>query len=108
MAGGPLLQSGNKSLLNLKELFLVCFFLNIGLSAEPSLTGFALAILFILMLPLKGILYFGVLNKFKFRIRTSLLSSLSLLNYSEFGLIVAGIAFQLGWMIFSATLIKMA
>ena len=98
LANHPKSSELSKSLFNLKELFLVCFFLNIGLSAEPSLTGFALAILFILMLPLKGILYFGVLNKFKFRIRTSLLSSLSLLNYSEFGLIVAGIAFKLGWM----------
>ena len=98
LANHPKSSELSKSLFNLKELFLVCFFLNIGLSAEPSITGLALAILFMLMLPLKGVLYFSVLNKFKFRVRTSLLSSLSLLNYSEFGLIVAGLAFQLGWM----------
>ena len=88
----------SKSLFNLKELFLVCFFLNIGLSEQPTLAGFALALIFMLLLPIKGILYFYVLNSFKFRVRTSLLSSLSLFNYSEFGLIVGGLAFKMGWM----------
>ncbi len=54
-----------------------------------------LAVLFLLLLPVKGILYFA-LNRFKFRVRTSLLS-LSLFNYSEFGLIVGGLAFKMGW-----------
>lgn len=88
----------SKSLFNLKELFLVCFFLNIGLSAQPTMTGFALALLLMLLLPLKGVLYFWVLNRFKFRVRTSLLATLSLFNFSEFGLIVGGLAFKMGWM----------
>ncbi|MEH0687733.1 cation:proton antiporter [Vibrio cholerae] len=87
-----------KSLFNLKELFLVCFFLNIGLSEQPTLAGFALAILFLLLLPLKGALYFIIINAFKFRVRTSLLASLCLFNFSEFGLIVGGLAFKMGWM----------
>ncbi|KLN62882.1 cation:proton antiporter family protein [Vibrio sp. VPAP30] len=98
LAGHKKASELSKSLFNLKELFLVCFFLNIGLSAEPTLSGFALAILFMLLLPLKGILYFLVLNTFKFRVRTSLLASLSLFNFSEFGLIVGGLAFKMGWM----------
>ncbi|MDW2144081.1 cation:proton antiporter family protein, partial [Vibrio sp. 1833] len=80
------------------ELFLVCFFLNIGLSASLSLTGIALALLFIVLLPIKGLLYFLTINHFKFRVRTSLLASLSLLNYSEFWLIVGGLAYKMGWM----------
>ncbi|WP_100753230.1 cation:proton antiporter family protein [Vibrio salilacus] len=88
----------SKSLFNLKELFLVCFFLNIGLSAQPTLSGFAMALLFLLLLPIKGVLYFAVLNGFKFRVRTSLLASLSLFNFSEFGLIVGGLAFNMGWL----------
>ncbi|MEP8019871.1 cation:proton antiporter family protein, partial [Vibrio parahaemolyticus] len=83
---------------NMKELFLVCFFLNIGLSASLSLTGIALALLFIVLLPIKGLLYFLTINHFKFRVRTSLLASLSLFNYSEFGLIVGGLAYKMGWM----------
>ncbi|MBF8999820.1 MULTISPECIES: cation:proton antiporter family protein [Vibrio] len=88
----------SKSLFNLKELFLVCFFLNIGLSAQPTLTGLLLALVLIVLLPLKGVLYFWVLNRFHFRVRTTLLASLSLFNYSEFGLIVGGLAYHQGWL----------
>lgn len=98
LAGHRKASELSKSLFNLKELFLVCFFLNIGLSEQPTIQGFMLAILFLLMLPVKGVLYFLVLNRFKFRVRTSLLASLSLFNYSEFGLIVGGLAFKMGWM----------
>ncbi|EPS3423590.1 cation:proton antiporter [Vibrio fluvialis] len=88
----------SKALFNLKELFLVCFFLNIGLSEEPTQTGFVLALLLLILLPIKGALYFWVINKFHFRVRTSLLASLSLFNFSEFGLIVGGLAFKMGWL----------
>ncbi|MFA0071453.1 cation:proton antiporter, partial [Vibrio breoganii] len=77
LAGHPKASELSKSLFNLKELFLVCFFLNIGLSEQPTIQGFMLAILFLLLLPVKGVLYFLVLNRFKFRVRTSLLASLS-------------------------------
>ncbi|MEZ9059620.1 cation:proton antiporter [Vibrio pelagius] len=98
LAGHAKASELSKSLFNLKELFLVCFFLNIGLSEQPTIQGFMLAILFLLLLPVKGFLYFWVLNFFKFRVRTSLLASLSLFNFSEFGLIVGGLAFKMGWM----------
>jgi len=88
----------SKALFNMKELFLVCFFLNIGLSEQPTITGFLLAVLLVILLPLKGILYFLVLNKFRFRVRTSLLATISLFNFSEFGLIVGGLAFKMGWL----------
>lgn len=87
----------SKSLFNLKEVFLVCFFLNIGLQAQPTLAGLTLALLLLLVLPLKGFLYFQVLNKFKFRVRTSLFTTLTLFNFSEFGLIVGALAYKLGW-----------
>ncbi|MGF1753384.1 cation:proton antiporter [Vibrio makurazakiensis] len=98
LAGHRKASELSKSLFNLKELFLVCFFLNIGLSEQPTVQGFILAILFLLMLPVKGILYFTILNFFKFRVRTSLLTTLSLFNFSEFGLIVGGLSFKMGWM----------
>ncbi|MBD1559132.1 cation:proton antiporter [Vibrio sp. S9_S30] len=98
LAGHKKASELSKSLLNLKELFLVCFFLNIGLAEEPTLTGLSLAILFMLLLPVKGILYFFTINFFKFRVRTSLLASLTLFNYSEFGLIVGGLAYKMGWL----------
>ena len=98
LAGHSKASELSKALFNLKELLLVCFFLNIGLSVQPTMTGLALALLFLTLLPLKGLLYFTILNTFKFRVRTSLLASLSLFNFSEFGLIVSGLAFKLGWL----------
>lgn len=98
LAGHNKASELSKSLFNLKELFLVCFFLNIGLSEEPTATGFFLALLLLILLPIKGMLYFWVINRFHFRVRTSLLASISLFNFSEFGLIVGGLAFKMGWL----------
>lgn len=95
LAAHPKSSEMSKSLFNLKELLLVCFFLNIGLSEEPTLDGFLMALLFLLLLPLKGILYYGIFNLFRFRVRTSMLGTLTLFNYSEFGLIVGGLAYNL-------------
>ncbi len=44
------------------------------------------------VLPLKGVLFFALMVLFKLRARSAFLTSLSLTNYSEFGLIVASIA----------------
>lgn len=85
------------SLLSFKDLFLIGFFLNIGLSATLSLDVFLIGLLLVLLLPLKVFLYYGLLNRFSLRIRTSFLTSLSLANYSEFGLIVSSIGYQYGW-----------
>ncbi len=85
------------SLFSFKEIFLVGFFLNIGLSGAPTLEGFGIAILLVLLIPLKGGLFFYLLTRFRLRARSSLLSSLSLANYSEFGLIVGAVGVEKGW-----------
>ncbi len=97
LAGHKKASELSKSLFNLKEMFLVCFFLNIGLSEQPTVAGLILALVFMLLLPVKGILYYLILDRFKFRVRTSLLASLTLFNFSEFGLIVGGLAYKQGW-----------
>ena len=84
-------------LLGFKDLFLVGFFLNIGLSGSPSLMGFGIGILLVLAMPFKAALFFGLLTRFKLRARTSMLTALSLANYSEFGLIVGSIGVANGW-----------
>jgi len=84
-------------LLGFKDLFLIGFFLNIGISGSPTPTGFMIALLLTLVMPIKAGLFLIILTRFKLRVRTSLLASLSLSNYSEFGLIVASIGVANGW-----------
>ncbi|MGL6459139.1 cation:proton antiporter domain-containing protein [Aeromonas hydrophila] len=84
-----------KSLFNLKDLFLICFFLTIGLNGLPTHDTMLLALA--LVLPLKSALYYLVYSGAHLRVRTALLSTLALTNFSEFGLIVAAIAAKAGW-----------
>lgn len=86
-----------RQLLGFKDLFLVGFFLSIGLSGPLSMNAVAIGLLLLLLVPFKTLLFFGLLSKFRARARTSLLASLSLANYSEFGLIVATIGVSNGW-----------
>ena len=79
----------SESLWSLKEVFLVGFFLSIGMSGLPDWDALIFAIVLGILLPLKGVLFFFLLVAFKLRVRTSLLAALSLTAYSEFGLIVA-------------------
>jgi len=78
-----------RSLWALKEVFLVGFFLSIGMSGLPDGTALVFALVLGALLPLKGALFFLLLTAFGLRTRTSFLSALSLTAYSEFGLIVA-------------------
>jgi predicted Kef-type K+ transport protein len=79
----------SSSLWSLKEVFLVGFFLSIGMSGLPDWDALIFAIILGILLPLKGVLFFFLLVAFKLRARTSFLTALSLTAYSEFGLIVA-------------------
>jgi hypothetical protein len=56
-----------------------------------------IAVLLSALVPIKVALFFLLLTRFNLRARTSLLTSLSLANYSEFGLIVGGVANKAGW-----------
>ncbi|WP_295540806.1 cation:proton antiporter family protein [uncultured Thiohalocapsa sp.] len=85
-------------LLGLKDLFLVGFFLSIGLAVTPSLEMVPVVILLLLLLPLKGFLFEQLMLALRLRARTALLGALALFNYSEFGLIVAAIAAKNGWL----------
>lgn len=82
----------SNSLWSVKEVFLVGFFLQIGMGGLPDDQALLFAIVAALLLPLKGLLFFGLLLVFRLRARSSFLSSLLLTNYSEFGLILASVA----------------
>lgn len=77
------------SLWSLKEVFLVGFFLSIGMSGLPDGSSLVFALVLGVLLPIKGVLFFYLLIAFRLRARTSFLTALSLTAYSEFGLIVA-------------------
>lgn len=97
LSGHPKASELSKSLFNIKELLLVCFFLDIGLSTSLSTSAFVFAFVLIALLPFKAWLYFRFFDLFNFRVRTSVFSALTLMNYSEFGLIVGGLGYKLGW-----------
>jgi predicted Kef-type K+ transport protein len=92
LANHPRSQELAKSLWSVKEVFLVGFFLQIGIGGLPGVDGLIFALVATLVLPLKGILFFFLLLLFRLRSRSGFLSALSLTNYSEFGLIVASVA----------------
>ncbi len=92
IASHPKAGELSKALFSFKELMLVGFFLSIGMQGLPSLSIVSLAVGLCLLLPLKTALYFFIIGRFGLRTRSSLLSSLTLANYSEFGLIVAAMS----------------
>lgn len=85
-----------KSLLSFKDLFLIGFFLTIGLTALPDLSMIGIALFLCILLPFKALLFLGLLTRLRLRVRTAFLTSLVMSNYSEFGLIVVALAVSLG------------
>jgi glutathione-regulated potassium-efflux system ancillary protein KefC len=86
-----------KSMLSFKDLFLVGFFLSVGMSGQLSLEALIIGVLLVPFIFTKSALFFALMTRFKLRARTTLLATLNLTNYSEFGLIVAAIGVTNGW-----------
>jgi len=84
------------SLMNIKDLLLVGFFIDIGLTGFPDGPGIVAAFVLVLLLPVKVFLYFVLFTKFKLKARTSFITTMNLANYSEFGLIVCSMAVSSG------------
>ena len=98
LSGHPKTDELAKTLLGFKELFLIGFFLSIGLTGLPSPSIILASLLLVAVLPFKTVLYFWLATRFRVRARTATLSALHLSNYSEFGLIVGAIAVSNGWL----------
>jgi glutathione-regulated potassium-efflux system ancillary protein KefC len=99
---GVLLSSHDRSkeltkhMMGYKDFFLVAFFLKIGMYGMPGWTTLLIALIFTVFLLVKGGIFMVMFTRFNFRARTSWLATLSLTNYSEFGLIVTTIGVQQG------------
>jgi glutathione-regulated potassium-efflux system ancillary protein KefC len=98
LSGNPKTNELAKTLLGFKELFLIGFFLSIGLTGLPDPAIILASLVLLAVLPVKTTLYFWLATRFRVRSRTATLTSLHLSNYSEFGLIVGAIAVANGWL----------
>ncbi|ROR93545.1 putative Kef-type K+ transport protein [Salana multivorans] len=96
LASHPAASELARSLFHIKELLLVGFFVSIGLTGLPDLPILEIALFMVLLLPFKGALYVALMWLLRLRLRTSLLAGLSLMNYSEFGLIVVAMGVEAG------------
>lgn len=102
-----------KSLLSFKDIFLIGFFLSIGFTALPTVDMLGVALIMALALPVKTALFYLWQVRLKIRSRTAFLSSLSLSNYSEFGLIVCAASTSHGllekeWLVIMALAVSLS
>ncbi len=88
----------NKALMNFKDIFLIGFFLSIGFTALPTLNMLGISVLLSIFLIFKFFLFFLIFTRLRLRGRTAFLTALSMSNYSEFGLIVAALSVNNGWL----------
>ncbi|MEA1890206.1 MAG: cation:proton antiporter [Pseudomonadota bacterium] len=86
-----------KSLFSIKELFLVGFFLNIGMAGLPNVTIIGIVVILLVVLLMKMGLFFLLFSRFRVRTRSANSTSFLLGNYSEFGLIVSVVAVSQQW-----------
>lgn len=93
----PKAKELSKSLGSIIDILLIGFFLSIGLKGLPDLTGLAIAAGLVVLIPLKGALFVGILTRFHLRARTSWMAGLALATYSEFGLIVMAMGVRQEW-----------
>ncbi|MEN9681320.1 MAG: hypothetical protein RLZZ627_1213 [Pseudomonadota bacterium] len=96
IGGHPDSKDLSQKLWGLKEVFLVGFFLEIGLHGLPDAVQGNRALLLLAALPLQGILFFVLMIWSGLRARTSFVAALALTTYSEFALIVAEPLIQMG------------
>ena len=97
LAGSQKAKELSRNLLQFKDLFLVGFFLSIGLGGWPQSEIMILAVVIGFMALLKPLVYFPLLTRFHTPPRMAVLSSAALTNFSEFGLIVVAVAASAGW-----------
>ena len=87
-----------ESMLGFKDLFLVGFFLTIGMSGELTIPTLMIGLAIVPFIFIKSALFLKIMTRLKLRARTALFATLNLSNYSEFGLIVVAIGVSNNWL----------
>lgn len=98
LANTPKADELSKALFGIKELFLVGFFLSIGMGGLPDVTTLIVVPVLLILLVIKSGLFFLLLSRFKVRTYPASNASIALGNFSEFGLIVTIVAVSQGWL----------
>jgi predicted Kef-type K+ transport protein len=96
LAGHRRAEELAERLLGFKDILLIGFFLSIGLDGAPGGAEMLIAGLVLVVLPLKTAGYMFAMTRFRLRARTSWHGSVTLSNYSEFGLIVVAVGIEQG------------
>ena len=86
----------SERLIAFKDLFLVGFFLSIGLAGAPSGSAWFFGLALVALVPTRSAVLYVVLTRFRLRARTALNTALALSTFSEFGLIVVAAAVDEG------------
>lgn len=94
LAGHPKAADLSASLLGFKDVLLIGFFLSIGLGGLPDGGALLTTSLLLLLLPLKAVGHLAVFSRFRMRARTVWHATVTLFNYSEFGLIVVAVGVE--------------
>jgi hypothetical protein len=85
-------------LLGFKDILLIGFFLSIGLGGAPTAGGLLVAAIALTVLPLKAAGFLALLPRFHLRARTAWHTSVTLVTFSEFGLIVVAAGVDEGFL----------
>lgn len=96
-----------------KDFFLIAFFINVGLTGIPTASIIFTALILLPIILFKGVIFMLILARFNLRARTAYLTSLSLSNFSEFGLIVGVVGLNMGlmsdeWLVTIAVLMSLS
>ena len=97
LAGTQKSKELSRRLIQFKDLFLVCFFLSIGLSGWPTEEMLLVAISWASWSSSSQSVYFPLMTRLHTPPRTALLCASVMGNYSEFGLVVIVLAAKSGW-----------
>jgi glutathione-regulated potassium-efflux system ancillary protein KefC len=92
LAGSPKAHELSATMDGLKDVFLVGFFVTVGLTVPADASAFLLGGGLLLLLPLKSAGFLGLFSAARLRARTAWQASLDLATYSEFGLIIVAAA----------------
>ena len=109
----PKCEEIGQALFSIKEFLLIGFFLTIGINSNISIPLFGSALVLTVFLIARGLFYFVSISFINFRSRTALFSSITLMTYSEFSLIVVALGTSQGllspeWLTISAIAVSLS